>query len=153
MHILLLYELAILHRDLSNLQHNLPNLYQHCQDPPNLRYHWPKLYQHYRGLPNHRPNLRHDDIATLPPILPFFLYLPLQWRIGYLWTQIWSLDVPPKIRTFLWSICQNALPTRENLLESLLVWSCGTSGRREMAGFFARRNPNQQIGRLRKAKI
>lgn len=32
-----------------------------------------------------------------------------------LWTKIWSLSVPPKIRTFLWSICQNAIPTRENL--------------------------------------
>lgn len=46
-----------------------------------------------------------------------------------LWTQIWSLDVPPKVRSFLWSICQNAIPTRENLNQNLRVWSCGTSGR------------------------
>lgn len=30
-----------------------------------------------------------------------------------LWTKIWNLRVPPKVRIFLWSICQDALPTRE----------------------------------------
>jgi len=38
-----------------------------------------------------------------------------------LWTQIWSLSAPPKIRTFLWSLCQNAIPTRENLYKRTIT--------------------------------
>lgn len=34
-----------------------------------------------------------------------------------LWKSIWKLHLPPKIRIFLWSICQNALPTRDNLFQ------------------------------------
>lgn len=32
-----------------------------------------------------------------------------------LWTKIWKLAIPPKIRIFIWSICHNAIPIRENL--------------------------------------
>lgn len=32
-----------------------------------------------------------------------------------LWKSIWKLKVPPKIRFFLWSICQHTLPTKANL--------------------------------------
>ncbi|XP_030477324.1 uncharacterized protein LOC115694334 [Syzygium oleosum] len=38
-----------------------------------------------------------------------------------LWTSIWQLPVYPKIRFFLWSLCQNALPTRENLYKRKCV--------------------------------
>ena len=31
------------------------------------------------------------------------------------WNKIWSLNVPPKVRTFLWRACSNCLPTRDNL--------------------------------------
>lgn len=31
------------------------------------------------------------------------------------WGKIWKLNVPPKIRTFLWRACSNCLPTRDNL--------------------------------------
>ena len=29
--------------------------------------------------------------------------------------KIWKLNVPPKVRTFLWQACSNILPTRGNL--------------------------------------
>ena len=32
-----------------------------------------------------------------------------------IWKKIWSLNVPPKVRTFLWRACSNSLPTRANL--------------------------------------
>jgi len=32
-----------------------------------------------------------------------------------LWNAIWKLHTMPKLRSFLWSLCNNALATRENL--------------------------------------
>ena len=32
-----------------------------------------------------------------------------------LWRKLWRLNVPPKVRMFLWRACSNVLPTRENL--------------------------------------
>ena len=32
-----------------------------------------------------------------------------------MWKKIWKLNVPPKVRTFLWRACSNILPTRGNL--------------------------------------
>ena len=34
---------------------------------------------------------------------------------AWTWKEIWSLNVPPKIRTFIWRACSNCLPTRDNL--------------------------------------
>ena len=34
---------------------------------------------------------------------------------GITWRKIWKLNVPPKVRTFLWRACSNYLPTRDNL--------------------------------------
>ena len=34
---------------------------------------------------------------------------------AWTWKVIWSLNVPPKIRTFIWWACSNCLPTRDNL--------------------------------------
>ena len=34
---------------------------------------------------------------------------------GKLWKAVWSLNAPPKVRTFLWRACSNILPTRDNL--------------------------------------
>ena len=31
------------------------------------------------------------------------------------WNMVWSLNVPPKVRTFIWRACTNCLPTRDNL--------------------------------------
>lgn len=31
------------------------------------------------------------------------------------WKQIWNAKVPPKIKTFMWKACKNALPTKSNL--------------------------------------
>ena len=36
---------------------------------------------------------------------------------GPTWRKIWRLNVPPKVRTFLWRACSNCLPTKENLLK------------------------------------
>lgn len=38
-----------------------------------------------------------------------------------LWQQIWNLKTPPKLTTFLRSICQNALSTKENLYERNII--------------------------------
>uniref|UniRef100_A0A7N2LHE6 Reverse transcriptase zinc-binding domain-containing protein n=1 Tax=Quercus lobata TaxID=97700 RepID=A0A7N2LHE6_QUELO len=32
-----------------------------------------------------------------------------------MWKKIWKLNIPPKVRNFLWRACSNILPTRENL--------------------------------------
>ena len=34
---------------------------------------------------------------------------------GSTWRKLWKLNVPPKVRTFLWRACSGCLPTRENL--------------------------------------
>uniref|UniRef100_A0A7N2LQW7 Reverse transcriptase zinc-binding domain-containing protein n=1 Tax=Quercus lobata TaxID=97700 RepID=A0A7N2LQW7_QUELO len=34
---------------------------------------------------------------------------------GITWRKIWKLNVPPKVRTFLWRACSNCLPTRDSL--------------------------------------
>ena len=31
-----------------------------------------------------------------------------------LWKRLWSLNVPPKVRTFMWRACCNVLPTKSN---------------------------------------
>lgn len=33
------------------------------------------------------------------------------------WKEIWSLDVPPKLRVFLWRACRNILPTMVELFK------------------------------------
>uniref|UniRef100_A0A7N2MF44 Reverse transcriptase zinc-binding domain-containing protein n=1 Tax=Quercus lobata TaxID=97700 RepID=A0A7N2MF44_QUELO len=37
-----------------------------------------------------------------------------------LWHKMWKLDVPPKVRTFLWRACSEILPTRANLARKRL---------------------------------
>ena len=32
-----------------------------------------------------------------------------------IWRKLWKLNVPPKVRMFLWRACANVLPTKENL--------------------------------------
>jgi hypothetical protein len=36
-------------------------------------------------------------------------------EMSKLWHTIWSLQVPPKARHFLWRACHESLPTRRNL--------------------------------------
>ena len=31
------------------------------------------------------------------------------------WKMIWAMNVPPKVKSFMWRACSNILPTRENL--------------------------------------
>ena len=38
-----------------------------------------------------------------------------------LWGKIWKLKTLPKVRFFMWSICQNTLPTRVNLYKRKLL--------------------------------
>ena len=33
-----------------------------------------------------------------------------------LWTKLWALNTPPKVRNFVWRACSDILPTRPNLL-------------------------------------
>ena len=32
-----------------------------------------------------------------------------------IWRRLWSVNVPPKVRMFVWRACSNILPTRDNL--------------------------------------
>uniref|UniRef100_A0A2N9FN80 Protein kinase domain-containing protein n=1 Tax=Fagus sylvatica TaxID=28930 RepID=A0A2N9FN80_FAGSY len=36
-------------------------------------------------------------------------------QLSQLWNTIWSLQIPPKVRHFLWRACHESLPTRNNL--------------------------------------
>lgn len=36
---------------------------------------------------------------------------------GAIWKQLWSLNIPPKIRNFVWRACSNILPTKDNLMK------------------------------------
>lgn len=38
-----------------------------------------------------------------------------------LWNGIWKANIRPKVRMFLWNICQNALPTRDNLFRRKII--------------------------------
>ncbi|CAN1786653.1 Putative ribonuclease H protein At1g65750 [Linum perenne] len=40
-----------------------------------------------------------------------------------LWKWLWQLDLPPKIKFFLWRVCRNAVPTKSGLLRR----RCGNS--------------------------
>ena len=37
------------------------------------------------------------------------------WTDKPTWKKLWILNVPPKVRTFMWRACSNNLPTRDNL--------------------------------------
>ncbi|XP_071722606.1 uncharacterized protein [Rutidosis leptorrhynchoides] len=38
-----------------------------------------------------------------------------------LWKAIWAVKLPPKIRPFLWSVCHNALATKDNLFNRRII--------------------------------
>lgn len=38
-----------------------------------------------------------------------------------LWNKIWHMNTIRKIKFFLWSACQNAMPTKENLFKTKFV--------------------------------
>lgn len=38
-----------------------------------------------------------------------------------LWRKVWSLRVPAVVRSFLWRVCTNSLPTKENLYSRKFV--------------------------------
>ena len=33
-----------------------------------------------------------------------------------MWKRLWSLNIPPKVRNFMWRACSNILPTKANLV-------------------------------------
>ncbi|CAB4310240.1 unnamed protein product [Prunus armeniaca] len=58
-----------------------------------------------------------------------------------IWKSIWGLQVPPKIRTFLWKCCRNVLAVKENLLHwgidvETTCALCGQEGESQVHVFF-----------------
>ncbi|XP_043811002.1 uncharacterized protein LOC122723283 [Manihot esculenta] len=50
----------------------------------------------------------------------YFMYMDLLGRSsfnvgGELWTSLWNVSVPPKVKNFCWRVCRNILPTKDNL--------------------------------------
>ena len=41
---------------------------------------------------------------------------PLAGQDRKMWTKLWMLNTPPKVRNFVWRACSDILPTRANLL-------------------------------------
>ena len=39
----------------------------------------------------------------------------------YFWKQVWSLNVPSKIRHFIWRACTDSLPTKMNLIKRVSI--------------------------------
>ena len=35
----------------------------------------------------------------------------------HMWKKVWSLNIPPKVRTFMWRACLDVLPTKANLAQ------------------------------------
>ncbi|CAH9102969.1 unnamed protein product [Cuscuta epithymum] len=46
------------------------------------------------------------------------------------WTQVWKLNLPPKMKTFFWQVCTDCLPSKERLLQRRVpAWLvCSTCG-------------------------
>ncbi|GLT71410.1 hypothetical protein SLA2020_434310 [Shorea laevis] len=40
---------------------------------------------------------------------------------GWIWQKLWKLNVPATVKSFFWRVCNNALPTRENLCEKKII--------------------------------
>ena len=50
-----------------------------------------------------------------------------------MWKRIWFINVPPKVRTFIWRACSNILPTKANLLRKNMQVdpTCSVCGQHE----------------------
>ena len=44
-------------------------------------------------------------------------------RLHSFWNGIWSDQVPPKIKTFVWRVCNDSLPTRTKLFKRKILHS------------------------------
>ncbi|XP_019181959.1 PREDICTED: uncharacterized protein LOC109177106 [Ipomoea nil] len=56
------------------------------------------------------------------------LQIPLQNQQPPFWTYVWKMKLPPKIKSFVWHLCSNSLPTTDlqcwGLLERVNYWGC-----------------------------
>ena len=48
--------------------------------------------------------------ATIPPL-----------RDKHVWKAIWSMQVPQKVKMFIWRACQNAMPTKQALMRRTII--------------------------------
>ena len=48
-------------------------------------------------------------------------------RTSKLWSAIWSLEILPKVKHFIWKICSNTIPILSNLLRRKIITdlTCG----------------------------
>lgn len=42
--------------------------------------------------------------------------------VSHIWKHVWDLSVPPRVKTFLWRVCHNILPTLDNLQKRSGTW-------------------------------
>lgn len=75
---------------------------------------WPYLsngmYSCKSGYKFLKKEVELSDTHQVPPL-----------RDKHLWKAIWSMRVPQKVKTFIWRVCRNVMPTKQALMRRTII--------------------------------